>query len=70
MQQVCINNMLGQASALGCPNLSNGQPDACCLCGNADFGYGVRDCSTESCPKGADLNAIISYGVNYCASGQ
>merc|ERR1711881_527078 len=61
--QTCINNMLGQASALGCAN-----DDAACLCANADFGYGVRDCTNEACPADADRNAVIQYGLAYCSS--
>ena len=61
--------MLKAASALGCPP-KNGQPDVCCLCGNARFGYGVRDCVIQACPAGTDTNAIIKYGLNYCAAGK
>ncbi|KIX03753.1 uncharacterized protein Z518_07306 [Rhinocladiella mackenziei CBS 650.93] len=65
--QLCINNMLGAASSLGCPPV-NGQPDATCLCANPDFGYGVRDCANEVCPSGTDTNSIIQYGLSYCAA--
>ncbi|KAH8819093.1 hypothetical protein F5884DRAFT_759439, partial [Xylogone sp. PMI_703] len=38
--QTCSNNMLAQYSALGCAS-----PDPRCLCKNANFGFGLRDCS-------------------------
>ena len=66
-QQTCVTNLLGQADALGCP-VVDGQPDALCLCSNADFGYGVRDCSIQACPAGTDTNSIISYGLAYCGT--
>lgn len=61
--------MLSQAVQLGCPNV-NGQPDACCLCANANFGYGVRDCTNQACTSDADKSAIIAYGLSYCAKGK
>lgn len=64
-QQTCINNMLGQAVALGCP-ASNGIPDTTCLCSSLNFGYGVRDCTIEACPSGTDTNVVIQYALNYC----
>ncbi|KAJ4504586.1 hypothetical protein HRR83_006485 [Exophiala dermatitidis] len=70
--QTCINNMLGLAESLGCPPV-NGQPDTLCLCSSSNFGYGIRDCTVESCPQGTDVNSIVSFGVAYCqaaASGQ
>ncbi|EME88316.1 uncharacterized protein MYCFIDRAFT_86075 [Pseudocercospora fijiensis CIRAD86] len=61
--QVCIGNMLGLAPSLGCN--SN---DAACLCRNANFGYGVRDCANEACANAQDAQSVISYGTQYCAS--
>ena len=69
LQQTCINNMLGQAKSLGCPNLSNSTPNGTCLCENANFGYGIRDCTSESCPQ-AEQQAVISYGLGYCSSSK
>jgi len=63
--QTCINNMLAEAGNLGCPPV-NGQPDAVCLCANANFGYGVRDCTRAVCPADA-VNGVIDYGLQYCA---
>ncbi|KID59247.1 CFEM domain protein, partial [Metarhizium brunneum ARSEF 3297] len=40
IQQTCMNNMIAQYSQLGCRSL-----DSACLCKNANFGYGVRDCA-------------------------
>lgn len=63
--------MLGKAQSLGCPNLANGTPNGTCLCENADFGNGIRDCTLESCPGGSgDLNAVVQYGLGYCKSGR
>lgn len=61
--------MLAAATALGCPP-KNGQPDALCLCANVNFGNGIRDCVTQSCPAGTDTNSIIAYGVTYCNTGK
>lgn len=61
--------MLGLASSLGCPNVNN-SPDVGCLCKNKDFGYGIRDCATQACPSGTDLNQIIAFGNSYCSSGK
>jgi len=55
--QTCINNMLAQSVALGCPYV-NGLPDATCLCSNANFGYGIRDCSVAAC-GGAESAAPV-----------
>merc|ERR1711964_657218 len=63
--QTCINNMLAEAGNLGCPPV-NGQPDAVRLCANANFGYGVRDCTRAVCPADA-VNGVIDYGLQYCA---
>ena len=56
--------MLGLANSFGCT------PDnAQCLCSKVDFLYGVRDCSDQACPggaNGADAQTVKSYGVNYC----
>lgn len=61
--------MLGQAGPLGCPDV-NGQPDVTCLCSNVNFGYGIRDCVSQACPSGTDTGSIITFGLNYCASGK
>ena len=60
----CVTNMLGQASALGCPDAS----DAKCLCNNVNFLYGMRDCSQQSCANNpGDAAQVVNFGVNYCA---
>jgi hypothetical protein len=63
LQQTCFNNMQKLADSLGCPSAT-----ADCLCSKPDFGYGVRDCSAQSCPAGTDLDAIVAYVGSYCAS--
>merc|ERR1712169_160669 len=61
--QTCVNNMLGQAAALGCS-----ATDVACLCKNDNFGFGIRDCSYQACPPDTNVAAIIAYGNSYCAS--
>jgi hypothetical protein len=56
--------MVAQYSALGCASPT----DSACLCANANFGYGIRDCSNGAC--GADVAAAssaIAYGSAYCS---
>ncbi|CAL3971565.1 unnamed protein product, partial [Diplocarpon coronariae] len=60
--QTCITNMLGQASSLGCAD-----SDAACLCGNVNFAYGIRDCSTAACGGQVPAIPVIDYGVAYCS---
>ena len=61
--QLCFNNMLAQYSSLGCAS----EQDAACLCGNVNFGYGLRDCSNGAC--GSEVaSTVIAYGSAYCAS--
>jgi CFEM domain len=56
--------MLGQAQALGCD-----PTNVACLCANQDFGFGVRDCTAESCPPDVDLSGIQQYADQYCSGG-
>jgi len=61
--QLCFNNMLAQYGPLGCASAQ----DAACLCGNVNFGYGLRDCSNGAC--GPDVaSTVIAFGSSYCAS--
>ena len=60
--QTCFNNMVAQYSALGCAS-----PAPSCLCKNANFGYGLRDCSNGACGMAA-ASSVIAYGSSYCAS--
>lgn len=60
-QQVCITNMLNMANNFGCG------PDPVCLCSEADFLYGIRDCSMENCQDPAIATQVINYGAQYCA---
>ncbi|KAF3071254.1 putative cfem domain-containing protein [Daldinia childiae] len=59
----CVNNMLSQASELGCSDITPS-----CLCTKQNFIYGVRDCATESCPDQSVAQQVIQYGSQYCAS--
>jgi hypothetical protein len=59
---MCWNNMLGQASQLGC---SSG--DIHCLCGNANFQNGLNDCSSQAC--GSTVHAaVVAYAKSQCGS--
>ncbi|KAK4062725.1 uncharacterized protein Triagg1_9723 [Trichoderma aggressivum f. europaeum] len=41
----CANTVRGQFTQYGCVNAD----DAACLCANANFGFGVRDCGQTGC---------------------
>ncbi len=56
--------MTGQFAELGCTSSS----DVACLCANPNFGYGVRDCSAQSCPPGTDISIITGFAADYCSS--
>jgi len=60
--QMCVNNMLGLAPSLGCQ-----ATDAKCLCGNANFANGLRDCSGEACGA-AVQSQVVAFGTAYCSS--
>ena len=53
--------MLGKAQELGC-----NQSDIACLCNNQNFRYGIRDCTTASCPQDAQ-SQVIDFGNSICA---
>ncbi|PPJ54147.1 hypothetical protein CBER1_01053 [Cercospora berteroae] len=59
--QTCIDNMLALAPSLGCPDAQ-----ADCLCRNADFGFGVRDCANQACGDASAAQQVIAYGTQYC----
>ena len=54
--------MLGKAGEFGCSNT-----DAACLCKDANFAYGVRDCSYQSCQNDTAAAIVVAYGTAYCA---
>lgn len=56
--------MLGKAASLGCKDTT----DVVCLCSNAAFGNGIRDCTNESCPADAQKSSVISAGQSICSS--
>ncbi|KAF2762279.1 hypothetical protein EJ05DRAFT_497139 [Pseudovirgaria hyperparasitica] len=61
--QTCIGNMVNIAiSQFGCAS-----GDLNCYCSKIDFGYGVRDCSLESCGSDSVAQQVIAYGTNYCS---
>lgn len=63
-QQNCIGAMLQIAqSQFGCA-----PGNATCYCTNVDFGYGVRDCSVQSCQNATASDETIAFGEAYCKS--
>lgn len=54
--------MINQAGSLGC-----GAGDTACLCRNANFGYGVRDCSNAACQDQSDANTAVAWVNQVCA---
>lgn len=63
LQKTCITNLLNDAPAFGCSTTN----EASCLCANATFSYGIRDCSNEACDDSANAASVIDYGVAYCS---
>jgi hypothetical protein len=51
------------SSQLGCA-----AGNVTCYCNEPDFGYGIRDCSDESCTNQAEAQTVIAYGLTYCTS--
>ena len=51
--QKCIIQMLDLTSSpnLGCAYDTTGSPDLTCLCANANFKNGIRDCILQSCAE-------------------
>lgn len=68
-QQTCIDNMVNKGPDLGCAANDNGRASALCLCAQANFAYGIRDCSSQSCGSGTDVAGVLSYGAGYCEQG-
>ena len=60
--KVCIPNMLGLATQLGC----TGPGDIACLCKTANFNYGIRDCIAQACPP-SDAATVRTYAAQVCA---
>ncbi|KAL2134062.1 hypothetical protein VTI74DRAFT_1118 [Chaetomium olivicolor] len=60
---ICGHNVFNQHDQYGC-----GAGDVGCLCKNANFGYGIHDCSVQSCPSLEDANIVIGWGNNLCAN--
>jgi hypothetical protein len=54
--------MIELAPSLGC-----GASDYACLCKNANFQYGIRDCSNEVCGSPDLASSAIAYGSGYCS---
>jgi hypothetical protein len=59
---MCLNNMKAKAGELGCSS-----SDMNCLCAKANYGYGIRDCTTEACPAD-NAAAVLSSALSSCPS--
>ncbi|KAK2615560.1 hypothetical protein N8I77_002306 [Diaporthe amygdali] len=55
--QNCVNNM---RVSVGCVPVTDQ-----CLCSNANFENGIRDCATQSCTE-ADVTAAMDYAGAFC----
>ncbi|KAG4444402.1 hypothetical protein IFR05_000167 [Cadophora sp. M221] len=60
--QTCFSNVIAQYSTLGCSS-----PDPSCLCKNANFGFGIRDCANGACGTSVG-STVIAYQSLYCSS--
>nr|UUW20877.1 CFEM86 protein [Metarhizium anisopliae] len=60
--QTCMNNMIAQYSQLGCRS-----PDPACLCHNANFGYGLRDCANGACGAAVAPTVTNFASSHYCS---
>lgn len=54
--------MIGMAENLGCAS-----GDAACLCTMVNFGFGVRDCSDQSCNNATNAANAVAYANSYCS---
>lgn len=59
---MCISNMNGKASALGCQ-----ANDMACLCKSQDYEYGIRDCTTQACPSD-NVEQVLKMAMANCPS--
>ncbi|KAL6854683.1 hypothetical protein J3F83DRAFT_764369 [Trichoderma novae-zelandiae] len=57
----CANQVRGQFTQFGCVNAD----DAACLCGNANFGFGVRDCGQTGCGA-TDVQVQAFLAGSFC----
>ncbi|KAH8785256.1 hypothetical protein F5883DRAFT_534573 [Diaporthe sp. PMI_573] len=57
VQQNCVNNM---RTSIGCVPVTDQ-----CLCGNANFENGIRDCANQSC-SAEDSAAVVQYASGFC----
>ncbi|KAH7013944.1 hypothetical protein EDB80DRAFT_775082 [Ilyonectria destructans] len=55
-------------SALALAQNLSGLPACACLCMNVNFGYGIRDCSVETCATAQDAQTAITFATEFCAS--
>lgn len=62
----CIRGVMDIALiGLGCD-----PEDLRCVCSKEEFGYGLKDCATESCPSAIAQQVVedlAAYVVSYCA---
>jgi hypothetical protein len=61
--QTCVTNMINKSEELGCTG-----NDLACLCLNADYSYGIRDCTDQSCGNNGDAADTQNWAVGICAN--
>ncbi|KAF3055412.1 hypothetical protein J3E69DRAFT_365964 [Trichoderma sp. SZMC 28015] len=61
----CANTVRGQFTQYGCVSAD----DAACLCANANFGFGVRDCGQTGCGS-TDVQVQAFLAGNFCQGQQ
>ncbi|KAK0662931.1 hypothetical protein QBC41DRAFT_329496 [Cercophora samala] len=61
----CVTNMVQKAGS-EFPNCS--ATDAACLCGAANFRWGINDCADQACGDPSLANTVKQYGINYCSN--
>ncbi|KAK3949810.1 hypothetical protein QBC32DRAFT_29787 [Pseudoneurospora amorphoporcata] len=63
--QTCIRNMFAQAYNMDCPPYPNGRPNLHCLCNDAKFFNGIRDCAFGAC-NAKDAEKTLGLAAIYC----
>ncbi|CCC06352.1 unnamed protein product [Sordaria macrospora k-hell] len=63
--QTCIRNMFAQAYNMDCPPYPNGRPNLNCLCNDANFFNGIRDCAFAAC-NSLDAENTLGLAAIYC----
>ena len=57
--------MFAQAYNMDCPPYPNGRPNLNCLCNDANFFNGIRDCAFAAC-NALDAENTLGLAAIYC----